>query len=248
MRLRPLAILLVAATLCGGARTEAAVPLSATYADPTDRYPHDIFGGVAGWATLAVVASPCATCAAETIRVHLPETRVFEDTLPRLWDVTGDGTPEVIVVESDQDKGARLVVLGTVLRKGRLSLEQIAATPFLGTRFRWLAPVAAADFDGDGRTEIAYVETPHRDKVLRLVRLHDGRLLPTASLPGVTAHRIGQNRIEARLRTCADVPELVLLSADYSRIVGVTYRYDAFRQRDLGPARNARLPRNIAPC
>ena len=58
----------------------------------------------------------------------------------------------MIVVESHAAR-ARLAVWGA---GGRL-----AAIPFIGTRFRWLAPLGAADLDGDGRVEIAYAETPH---------------------------------------------------------------------------------------
>ncbi len=249
--------LLAACFLCttfqsGWAQTVASeadvLARSARYGEPTDRYPHGILGRIAGWGTLDVVVSACAGCADERVRLRLPENRVFEDIKPRLWDVTGDGKPEVVVVESDQEKGARLVVLTAVVRDGRASIEEIAATDFLGTRFRWLAPVAAADFDGDGRIEIAYVETPHRDKVLRLVRVIDGNLILVASLSGVTAHRIGQEQIEGKLRLCAGVPELVLLSADYTRVIGLIFSRDAFKQLDLGPARIARLPRNAASC
>lgn len=249
--------LLAACLLCtmcqsGWAQTVASetdvLVRSASYGEPTDRYPHGILGRIAGWGTLDVVVSSCASCAHERVRLRLPENRVFEDIQPRLWDVTGDSKPEVVVVESDQDKGARLVALAAVVRDGRTSIEEIAATDFLGRRFRWLAPIAAADFDGDGRIEIAYVETPHRDKVLRLVRFIDGTLIEVASVSGVTAHRIGQEQIEGKLRLCAGVPELVLLTADYTRVIGLKFSGDSFNQRDLGPARNARLPRNVASC
>ena len=57
-------------------------------------------------------------------------------------------------------------------------LPSSAATPFIGTPRRWLAPVGVADLDGDGRAEIAYVETPHRDKVLMLENGQISRIVP----------------------------------------------------------------------
>lgn len=232
----------VAETLSGDAR------LTAGYSGPTDRYPHNVLGRIKGWGVLDVDMAACAGCAAVRVSLRLPERRVFEDIWPRLWDVTGDGRPEVVVVQSDQARGARLVVYGAGIEQGRPALFQIAATRFLGTRFRWLAPVGVADLDGDGRIELAYVETPHRDKVLRIIRIADGKATAVASLPGVTAHRIGQEGIEAAIRTCGGQAEIVLLSADYRRVVGVSLIDGALQPRDLGPAADARLPDSAARC
>src|SRR5690606_33675671 len=127
-------------------------------------------------------------------RIVLPHTRVFEDIEPRLADLDGDGAPEAIVVETDLDRGARLAVYDA----GGL----VAATPFIGRRHRWLAPVGAADLDGDGRVEIAYVETPHLGKTLKIVRLVGDDLQPVAEAPGLTNHRIGDPFIQGRIATC----------------------------------------------
>lgn len=89
----------------------------------------------------------------------------IEDTAPRMADVNGDGTPEALVVHSVPNLGARLVILSLP------DLREIAATPHIGRHHRWLAVIGAGDFDGDGQTEIAYVDRPHLARELVFVRV-----------------------------------------------------------------------------
>jgi hypothetical protein len=178
---------------------------SARYEDPTTRYAHGVLGDAIEHGTLAITLSSGAVR-----RFTLSENSVFEDTAARLADVTGDGFAEVIVVESEQSSGARLAVYGATGR--------IAATPFIGTRFRWLAPLGAADLDGDGRIELAYVDRPHLAKILRIWRFDEGDLVPVADLMGLTNHRVGETDIAGGIRTCTDTPEMILASADWSEV------------------------------
>jgi hypothetical protein len=142
---------------------------------------------------------------------------VYEDIAPRLWDVTGDGSPEVVAILSHQSLGARLAVFGWV--DG--ALQEIARTPHIGTRFRWLAPVAAADFDGDGHVEIAYVDRPHLAKTLRIWRYTPESFREIASLQGVTNHRIGEEFITGGLRDCGEGPEMILADAGWRNVMSV---------------------------
>jgi hypothetical protein len=175
---------------------------AASYDGPTDRYPHGVLGDAIEHTTLVLTLDTGAER-----RFTLPETMVFEDTTPRLADVTGDGRAEVIVVESSLTKGARLAVYTS---EGRL-----ASTPHIGQPNRWLAPLGAADIDGDGAIEIAYVDRPHLAKTLRLVRLDGRDLIETASLRGVTNHRIGWDYILGGIRTCTGRPEIILSTGDF---------------------------------
>lgn len=222
-----------AAALLLGLTMPAALPaqtvVDARYDGPTQRYPHGVLGDAVEHDTLAVTLSD-----GRTLALRWPDTLVFEDTAPRLADLDGDGAPEVVVVESHQDRGARLSVYG--LDRGTLALR--AATPFLGTRFRWPAPAALADLDGDGRVEIAYVDRPHLARILRVVRYDPAgpRLTEIASAGGHTNHRIGDRGILGGLRACPGAtPEVVTASPDWSRLQAT--RLDAGRlvTRDLGP-------------
>lgn len=200
-------------------------PISAAaYDAPTRRYPHGVLGDDVEWGALAVA------CGGVRATVALPEELVFEDLAPRLADLDGDGGPEIVTVESHRLQGARLSVWG--LRDG--ALVRIAATPFIGQRFRWLAPVGAADLDGDGMVEIAYVDRPHLARTLRVWRYADGTLTEIASLPGVTNHRIGEDFISGGVRDCGGEPEIVLADAGWRRIVAVTLKDGRLHSRDLG--------------
>ena len=45
------------------------------------------------------------------LKLTLPTTHVFEDREPRLADLDGDGTDEVLVVKTDRTAGAALAVV-----------------------------------------------------------------------------------------------------------------------------------------
>ncbi|MEM1075138.1 MAG: VCBS repeat-containing protein [Pseudomonadota bacterium] len=188
---------------------------SASYTDPTTRYAHGVLGDSIEHATLVLQLSD-----GSQRRYSLPESSVFEDTAPRLVDVTGDGAPELITVESDQTLGARLAVYDA---NGLL-----VATPYIGTRFRWLAPLGAADFDQDGQIELAYVDRPHLAKTLRVWRFENNSLTEIGSLVGLTNHRIGEKDIAGGIRSCGRGPEMILATANWSEIVAVTFGPQGF--------------------
>jgi hypothetical protein len=195
--------------------TSVPQPARAEFANPTDRYPHNIMGSLLAHTDLIVGLEPCRQCGKEpdALAVWLPAQLVFEDFAPRLLDLNGDGRTEIIVVESHQSKGARLAVWDVILDDGKPKLVRGATTDFIGTRFRWLAPIGAADFDADGGIELAYVEKPHREKTLRIVRRDGRRLTEIASFRGVTNHAIGQEEVQSRIELCAGVPTIFALDA-----------------------------------
>ena len=164
------------------------------------------------------------------VTIRLPADRVFEDIAPRLADLDGDGVAaEAIAVEADQRQGARLAIYGPE--------GLIAATPFIGTRFRWLAPLGAADLDGDGAPEIAYVDRPHLARVLRVWRFADGRLTEVAEAPGHTNHRIGERDIAGGIRDCGAGPEMITASADWSQLLASRLVAGRIETRAIGPHR-----------
>lgn len=180
--------------------------VSASYAEPTQRYQHGVFGETEEWGALAFGLSD-----GQTMILRLPETRVFEDIAPRLVDVDGDGAPEMVVVETDLSLGARLAIYDEA--------GFVAATPFIGQTHRWLAPIGVADLDGDGLVELAYIDRPHLARLLRVWRFQDGTLVEVAQAEGLTNHRLGDPAISGGLRDCGAGPEMITADARWSRLV-----------------------------
>lgn len=186
-----------------------AADVRAEFAEETTSYAHGVLGDTIEYKALRIFAE------GKTRLVRLPGTRVFEDIAPRLWDVTGDGQPEIVVIETNPAVGAQLAIYSS---RG----EKLAATPHIGQRNRWLAPIGAADFDGDGHIELAYIDRPHLAKTLRIWRFRDGRLSEVTSLKGQTNHKIGWDFIASGFRNCGHRPEMITADANWRSIMATT--------------------------
>lgn len=83
--------------------------------------------------------------------------------------------------------------------------------------------MGAADLDGDGAIELAYVDRPHLAKTLRIWRFEDGALREVGYFKGVTNHRIGEDYISGGIRDCGDGPEIIVADAKWRNIVALTF-------------------------
>lgn len=230
---------LFAALACPAVAEPTPQVLSARYAEPTRRYDHGVLGDGVEWGALMIGTRDSAGHR-ETVTFRLPRDRVFEDIAPRLADLDGDGSPEVIVVETQLSQGAQLAIYDAAGKRN--------ATPHIGAPYRWLAPVGAADLDGDGRVEIAYVDRPHLAKTLRIWRYLPGeeRLVELISVTGFTNHRIGWDHIAGGLRDCGKGPEMILADGDWTRALAVRLSAGGAEVRGLGPYSAARMQEAMA--
>nr|WP_241188080.1 VCBS repeat-containing protein [Pseudohalocynthiibacter aestuariivivens] len=204
--------------------------LWADYADPTTRYQHGVLGDAEEWGALVIRVNTCVGCAGlriEKRKITLPDTRVFEDVTPRVIVLGANQQRAVMVVESDVSRGARLSLYD--------GAGLIDATPYIGQAFRWLAPIGAADLDGDGQVEIAYIDRPHLTKRLRLWRFSDGKLHHLADLDGLTNHRIGWPDIPGGVRSCGGLHEMITANADWSQVMATTYTDKGLTTRAVAP-------------
>ena len=204
---------------------------------PVSRYRHNILGDTPEWARLCLTGAQGGAC------VDLPGDSVFEDVEPRLADMDGDGAPEVVVVESHKELGAALAVYR--FKDGALHKT---ATPNIGRKFRWLAPVGIADFNGDGDMDVAYVDRPHLAKILRVWTWRDGALHEIATMMGVTNHLIRQDFITGGVRDCGDGPEMVVADGRMVRLLAVRFEGENLVSKDLGYFTNIAMLEAAMAC
>lgn len=154
---------------------------------PTKRYNHAVLGDAVEASGLAVLFPD-----GHSATFELGPESVFEDLRVRLIDLNGDDQEELVVIRSYLESGAALAVYG--LEKG--AIVPLGETAAIGLSHRWLNPAGAADFDGDGDIEIAYVETPHIGGMLRFISLTPEGVREEQALQGFSNHAIGSRELD----------------------------------------------------
>lgn len=229
------ALLALCLWLAGPVAGVAQQILGAVYAEPTDAYAHGVLGDAIEYRALRLTIPGGARL------IRLPSDHVFEDIAPRLVDLDLDSLADaVMVVETDMGQGAALALYGPS--------GKIAETPHIGRTHRWLAPLGAADLDGDGRVEIAYIDRPHLAKTLRILRYDGGVLIPVAQAEGLTNHRIGEAFISGGIRSCGAGPEIVTANADWTRVMVSRLEAGRIVTRAVGPFTGSASLRRALSC
>ncbi len=164
--------------------------VAAWYACPTQRYRHAVLGDDIEGGCLMVRDSE-----GNEYAHTLDEQYVFEDVTPRIADMDGDGRNDIVTIRSDVDAGAALVMYHLAKDESGTMLEELAATPPIGRANRWLAPAGIADFNNDGRNDVAYVQTPHIGGILRVWTMLDQGFTEVARVAGLSNHSIGSKRV-----------------------------------------------------
>ena len=218
------------AVLALAATPAAALEITgARYADPTAVYAH---GALAGgeYARMDVDLSD------GTRRSISFKKAIFEDTEPRLVDLNGDGSDEIVAVVSGYATGAWVQVFA-LDDKGRLAPAKSSAP--IGQRHRWLSIAGIVDMDGDGVKDVVYVDRPHLAKELVVMPLKMGRegmLVPRLRASGLTNHHLGAPQIEGGVRVCADQdPVVVTANADWTQIMETRLEGGALVSTPVGP-------------
>jgi hypothetical protein len=184
----------------------------AWYSAPTARYDHGALGD-----SLEAGALSVQTRDGVTIDYELDQSLVFEDITPRLVDLDHDGQAEIVTIVSSVKLGASLAVFAFDGRR----LKLVARTEFIGTTHRWLNVAGIADYDGDGKADIAIIKTPHLGGALEIRGFDGKRLRLIGSLGGFSNHVIGTRNLDLSATVDADGDgrsELLVPSADRTRL------------------------------
>ncbi|MEM7256889.1 MAG: VCBS repeat-containing protein, partial [Pseudomonadota bacterium] len=165
------------------------------------------------------------------LALTLDTDTVFEDVTPRIADVTGDAQEDIITIESDAQAGAALAIYSIKNNQ----LIRVAATPFIGTRYRWLAPIGTADFNRDNIADVAYVERPHLAGVLMIWSFAGEQPVLLASQPGFSNHRIGENYNTGGIATCGDTPQIIIPDRRWQQTMAITLKNDQLAAAAVAP-------------
>ena len=139
--------------------------------------------------------------------------------------MNADGLPEVVVVQSNARLGAKLAIYDET--------GLVATTPNIGRSNPWLTPLGVADLDGDGLTELAYIDRPHLAQTLMIWRFESGELR-FVSVGRLHESPHWRTRYCWWYRTCNRMPEVIVAGADWDQMVVMTFAGKGFVAKTIG--------------
>ncbi|MEM9465140.1 MAG: hypothetical protein AAGA90_07190 [Actinomycetota bacterium] len=205
-------------------------------AEPTDRYRHGVLGDVVEAAAIEIRSTEDGS---SEFRVEL-DVDVVEGRSALLGDADGDGDDEILVTQSNDRNGARLVLYdadGTLL----------AESTSVGRGNRWRSQLAIAPVGPDGEIEIVDVRTPHLGRTIEWFRLEGDELVRVAERDGYTNHVLGSRNLDLGIVADPDGDgrlEVVVPTSD-RRAVGVVARTAAGTDEEFRVDLGARLSSNL---
>ncbi|MEM6902752.1 MAG: VCBS repeat-containing protein [Pseudomonadota bacterium] len=162
---------------------------------PTSRYPHGALGDVIEAGAMRVTMKDGRVAA-----FRLGDGSVFEGLQPTIGDVDGDGADEILVVNSNAQRGSRLQIYKpTEVGSGVVRLQKIGEGLGTGWKNQWLNPVGVGDFNDDGYPEIAVVHLPHKDGLLSVHQFRNGRFEELDRMEGFSNHAFGSPQTAMQL-------------------------------------------------
>jgi hypothetical protein len=130
--------------------------------------------------------------------------------------------PEAIIVKSDLARGAAIAAYRILPDR----IDPLAESEAIGTRNRWLNPVAIRNFTRTSKPMIAAVVMPHLAGSLRLYGLSGSSLQEVARIDGYTNHIIGRRDLDlGRVITIAPhrAPMIVLPTLDRRTLAAISF-------------------------
>ena len=181
---------------------------AAWYSHPTTRYRHGILGDAIEAGQLNVQLEN-----GRQLTLTLPQNAVFEDLVPRLFDIDADGAAEIVTLRSTPQRGGAVAIY----KAGPDGIKHIQSLAEIGQGNRWLNIAGFHDWTGDGRADLAVVQTPHIGGTLRLYAFADGQFRQIRHAAGFSNHAIGSRALDLSLNLDMDgdgIDDLLVPSAD----------------------------------
>ncbi|WP_417798592.1 hypothetical protein [Terasakiella pusilla] len=166
---------------------QAADITQARFSLPTDSYDHCVLGDCTEYKAVEAILED-----GYMLSFRLTDDSVFEDVTPRLVPMGLNGKKAILTIRSYPETGAALVLLE--VRGGKLKITAESAP--IGTAHRWQNPIGAADFDRDGKIEIASVHTPHLHGVLTLYERRGKKLVIDKQAQAFSNHQPGSAQLD----------------------------------------------------
>lgn len=185
--------------------------------DPTHNYAHAVLGDAIEAASITLIDPKNSAFQFKKI---IPEAGDVIEGISPIWaDMDLDGTREIIVTQSNQVVGARIVVY-------REDGSILAESAPIGKGFRWMHQIAAAQFIDGGPLELAVIRTPHIGGEVEILGLVEDRLEVQASLSGYSTHKLGSRNLDAAL--VADfngdgIIELIVPGQEQTTLTGIQF-------------------------
>lgn len=197
--------------------------LFALYAQATTRYDHNILGDSIEAKQLVVVRDG-------VLYTNTPgEKYVYEDIKPRLFDVDNDGQMEIVTIRTHVTKGAGIMIY----KISNGSLSEFAWVEEIGIPYRWLNIAAIYDLDGDGKVELAWIQTPHIGGILKVAKIKAGKLTAFSEIFGYSNHGIGERNLCLSVVTNAQSDtRLYLPTQDRREIAGFEITGETIKQTE----------------
>ena len=205
-------------------------------ADPTGRYGHAVLGDGVEAATIEIRRSGDGAVRA---RIEL-EDDVVEGRGALLADVDGDGRSEILVTQSNDGGGARLVLYDA-------DGELVAESDPIGRGNRWRNQLAIAPVGPGGELEVIDVRTPHLGRTIEWFRIEGDRLELVAEEIGYTSHVLGSRNLDLAIVADADGDgRLEVVAPTPSReALGVIARVEGGTEVEFTVELGAKLSSNV---
>ncbi|MEN0002368.1 MAG: hypothetical protein AAF940_15940 [Pseudomonadota bacterium] len=156
---------------------------AAWFGQPTERYQHCVLGDCIEAGSLHVQLQD-----GSMLEHVLPADQVFEDITPRLFDLDGDGSSEIVTIRASNSGGGAVVIYA--LRDG--ALVELATSSENGRPNRWLniAQISAG--------QILFVRTPHIGGRLAVLQIDASGAVREENdvVTGMSNHVIGSRELD----------------------------------------------------